>query len=96
MEGSYKMNNLTKDGQSPEEAREAISGMISNTFTRHEAEGGNIGSILSQESKKLNENPESYGKITGDAGKQMSFDFADNQPPPKPSGGNGSKPTESR
>jgi len=85
-----KMNNLTKIGQSPEEAREAISGMISNTCTRHEAEGGNIGSILSQESKKLKENPESYGKITGDAGKQMSFDFGDNQPPPASSGG-GSK-----
>lgn len=44
-----------KSGQSQEEAKESISGMISNTLERAKTESTSIGSILSQESKKLNQ-----------------------------------------
>lgn len=80
-----------KSGQSPEEAKESISGMISSTFERAKTEGGSIGSILSQESKKLNDDPVGYNSISNsDSGKQMPLDLGDNQPPPV-SGGEGVK-----
>lgn len=49
-----KFNNLTGAGASPEQAKEAISGMVSTVNSRFQNEGGNVKSILSEESKKIN------------------------------------------
>lgn len=49
-----KFNNLTGAGASPEQAKEAISGMVSTVNSRFQNEGGNVKSILAEESKKIN------------------------------------------
>lgn len=48
------LNTKAHDGASSDQASGLVNGMIQSTLSRHANEGGNMKSILAEESKKVN------------------------------------------